>query len=78
MEPIRVIEVKESIFADNNADAEKLRAQLKRQGTFLLNVMSSPGAGKTSTLQKTIGALDGELLALFEQSRAWEAVLKPR
>jgi len=61
MEPIRVIEVKESIFADNNADAEKLRAQLKRQGTFLLNVMSSPGAGKTSTLKKTIGALGGEL-----------------
>ena len=50
MDPIRVIEVKESIFADNNADADKLRAQLKGQGTFLLNVMSSPGSGKTTTL----------------------------
>ena len=61
MGPIRVIEVKESIFADNNADAEKLRGELKRQGTFLLNVMSSPGAGKTCTLKRTIGALGGEL-----------------
>ena len=61
MDPIRVIEVKESIFADNNADADRLRGQLKRQGTFLLNVMSSPGSGKTSTLKKTIGALKDEL-----------------
>ena len=61
MDPIRVLEVKESIFADNNADAERLRAQLKRQGTFLLNVMSSPGSGKTSTLKKTIGALKDEM-----------------
>ncbi len=61
MDPIRVIEVKESIFADNNADADKLRAQLKRQGTFLLNVMSSPGSGKTTTLKKTINALKNEL-----------------
>lgn len=61
MDPIRVIEVKESIFADNNADADRLRGQLKKQGTFLLNVMSSPGSGKTTTLKKTIGALKDEL-----------------
>jgi len=61
MEPIKVIEVKESILADNNADADKLRAQLKAQGTFLLNVMSSPGAGKTTTLKRTINALRDEL-----------------
>ena len=61
MDPIRVIEVKESIFADNNADAERLRGQLKKQGTFLLNVMSSPGSGKTTTLKKTIGALRDEM-----------------
>ena len=61
MDPIRVIEVKESIFADNNADADKLRAQLKEQGTFLLNVMSSPGSGKTTTLKRTINALKDEL-----------------
>ncbi len=61
MEPFRVIEVKESILADNNADADALRARLKTQGTFLLNVMSSPGAGKTCTLKRTIAALRDEL-----------------
>ena len=61
MDPIRVIEVKESIFADNNADAERLRGQLKKQGTFLLNLMSSPGSGKTTTLKQTIGALKDEM-----------------
>jgi len=61
MEPFRVIEVKESILADNNADADALRARLKTQGTFLLNVMSSPGTGKTCTLKRTIAALRDEL-----------------
>ena len=50
MEGIRIIEVKESIFEDNNRDAENLRRQLKDEKTFLLNLMSSPGSGKTSTL----------------------------
>ncbi|MBR4411066.1 MAG: hydrogenase nickel incorporation protein HypB [Firmicutes bacterium] len=50
MEGIRIIEVKESIFEDNNRDAENLRCQLKEEKTFLLNLMSSPGSGKTSTL----------------------------
>ena len=57
----KIIEVKESIFADNNADAEKLRSELKKQGTFLLNLMSSPGAGKTSLLKETIPVLRQEL-----------------
>ncbi|MBQ6249932.1 MAG: hydrogenase nickel incorporation protein HypB [Oscillospiraceae bacterium] len=61
MESIRIIELKESIFADNNADADRLRGQLKQQGTFLLNLMSSPGSGKTSTLKRTIAALQDEL-----------------
>ena len=61
MDPVRVIEVKESIFADNNADADRLRAQLKQQRTYLLNVMSSPGSGKTSTLKRTIAALKDEM-----------------
>ena len=61
MESIRIIELKESIFADNNADADRLRRQLKQQGTFLLNLMSSPGSGKTSTLKRTIAALQDEL-----------------
>jgi len=50
VEDIRIIEVKESIFEDNNRDAEALRDQLKEEKTFLLNLMSSPGSGKTSTL----------------------------
>ena len=53
----RVIEIKENIFADNNKDAEKLRAELKAKGTFLLNVMSSPGSGKTTTLTQIIPKL---------------------
>ncbi|MBE6989301.1 MAG: hydrogenase nickel incorporation protein HypB [Ruminococcaceae bacterium] len=61
MEQFRVIEVRESILADNNADAERLRRELKEQGTFLLNLMSSPGAGKTTLLKGTIAALGGEL-----------------
>ena len=43
MQDFKVIEVKRSIFEDNNADADKLRAELKSEGTFLLNLMSSPG-----------------------------------
>ena len=57
MDNVRIIEVKESIFADNNADAEKLRSELKKQGTFLLNLMSSPGSGKTTLLKRVIPAL---------------------
>ena len=61
MADYRVIEVKQSIFADNNADAEKLRQELREQNTFLLNLMSSPGAGKTTTLVRTIGMLKDEM-----------------
>lgn len=52
MEDIRIIEVKQSVFADNDADAERLRQQLKEDGTFLINMMASPGSGKTSLLKK--------------------------
>ena len=61
MEQFKIIEVKESIFADNNAEADKVRAELKKQGTFLLNLMSSPGGGKTTLLRRTIAALKDEL-----------------
>lgn len=61
MDAYRVIEVKQSIFADNNADADKLREELKEQGTFLINLMSSPGAGKTTTLKGLIGLLKDDL-----------------
>lgn len=52
MEEVRVIEVKQSVFADNDADAALLRTQLKGEKTFLLNLMSSPGAGKTTLLKR--------------------------
>ena len=57
MDPYRIIEVKQSIFADNNANAENLRREMKAQGTFLVNLMSSPGSGKTTTLTKLLAAL---------------------
>lgn len=50
MDEIKIIEVKQSVFAENEKEAEQLRHQLKKEKTFLLNLMSSPGSGKTSTL----------------------------
>lgn len=61
MDNIRVIQIKQSIFADNDADAQKLRGQLKQEKTFLLNLMSSPGSGKTTTLLRTIERLKHQL-----------------
>lgn len=57
MDNVRVIEVKRSIFESNDQDAEKLRSELKESKTFLLNLMSSPGSGKTTTLTRTIELL---------------------
>ena len=61
MNAFRVIEVKQSIFADNNQDADRLRQQMKEEKTFLINLMSSPGSGKTTTLTKLIAALKDHL-----------------
>lgn len=61
MKDYKVIEVKRSVFEDNDADANKLRAELREEGTFLLNLMSSPGAGKTTTLKRTIAMLKDEM-----------------
>ena len=61
MSNIKIIEVKESIFADNNQDADRLRAQLKDEKTFLVNLMSSPGSGKTTTLLALAKALEGKM-----------------
>lgn len=61
MDPYRIIEVKQSIFADNNADAENLRREMKAQGTFLVNLMSSPGSGKTTTLTRLLAALPKDM-----------------
>ena len=61
MNPYRVIEVKQSIFADNNKDADALRQQLKSEKTCLINLMSSPGSGKTTTLTRLIERLKDDL-----------------
>lgn len=59
MDEVRLIEIKEDVLADNKEMAAKIRAQLKNSRTYLLNLMSSPGAGKTSLIMKTIEQLKG-------------------
>ena len=58
---VRVIEVKQSVFASNDRAADELRAELRERGTYLVNLMSSPGSGKTSVLKRVTQALSGEL-----------------
>jgi len=60
MDDIRIIDVKQSVFADNDADADRLRGELKESKVFLLNLMSSPGSGKTSTLLQLAKTLKGK------------------
>ena len=60
MEGYRILEIKQSVFENNDRDAELLRKELKASKTFLLNLMSSPGSGKTTTLKQTIAALKDE------------------
>ncbi len=57
MDEFRILEIKQSVFDNNDKQADILRDEMKSQGVFLLNLMSSPGAGKTTTLCKTIEAL---------------------
>lgn len=67
MEPVTLIEVKEDILSDNNAVASELRNRLRESKTFLLNLMASPGAGKTTLILKTIEALKEDLnIAVLE------------
>ena len=61
METVRILEVKQSVFANNDAQADKLRAELKEKGIYLLNLMSSPGSGKTTTLTRLIELLKADL-----------------
>lgn len=61
MEQVRILEVKQSVFANNDAQADKLRAELKEKGIYLLNLMSSPGSGKTTTLTRLIALLNEDL-----------------
>ncbi len=67
MQEVKIIEIKKSIFADNDKDADALRKDLKDKGVFLLNLMSSPGSGKTTTLIRTINLLKDKLrIAVME------------
>lgn len=61
MDGFRILEIKKSVFEDNNHRADLLRDELKEQKVFLLNLMSSPGSGKTTTLVRTLNALKNEL-----------------
>lgn len=67
MEAVRTLEIKQSVFADNDRKAEDMRRDLKEKGIFLLNLMSSPGSGKTTTLLQTIRHLKDEIrMAIME------------
>lgn len=57
MEKVKILDIKQSVFKNNDNRADKLRKELKDKGVFLLNLMSSPGSGKTTTLMATINAL---------------------
>ena len=76
MDEVKVIEIKKSIFDENNKDADNLRSDLKKRKIFLLNVMSSPGSGKTTTLIKVINALkekqNEKYGALSKLVNAWD------
>ncbi len=62
MNEFKILEIKQSVFESNDREADKLRAELKERGVFLLNLMSSPGAGKTTTLRGTISRLKDEFV----------------
>lgn len=61
MEKVRVLEIKQSVFANNDAQADELRRELKEKGIYLMNLMSSPGSGKTTTLKALIAAIRDDL-----------------
>lgn len=67
MDQVRIIEIKESVFHSNEEEAAKLRKELKEKKTLLLNLMSSPGSGKTTTLCQTLASLQDEFkIAVME------------
>jgi len=61
MDEYKILEIKQSVFEDNDRQADLLRDDLKKDKTFLLNLMSSPGSGKTTTVLRTIEALKNEM-----------------
>lgn len=67
MDEVRIIEIKKSVFEDNDRAADAMRRELKKKGVFLLNLMSSPGSGKTTTLIQTINRLKHKIrIAVME------------
>ena len=67
MDEVRIIEIKKSVFDDNDRAADAMRGELKKKGVFLLNLMSSPGSGKTTTLIQTINRLKHKIrIAVME------------
>ena len=67
MDEVKVIEIKKSVFAANDQDADALRKELKNKGVYLLNLMSSPGSGKTTTLIRTLNLLKDKIrIAVME------------
>ena len=66
MDSVKIIEIKMSVFEDNNLDADALRKELKAKGVFLLNLMSSPGSGKTTTLIQTINRIKDNAVKIKE------------
>ena len=67
MENVKIIEIKKSVFENNDRAADELRGELKKKGVFLLNLMSSPGSGKTTTLIQTINRLKDKIrIAVME------------
>ena len=67
MDEVKIIEIKKSVFADNDRDADALRQEFKQKGIYLLNLMSAPGSGKTTTLIRTINLLKDRLrIAVME------------
>ena len=67
MDGVKIIEIKKSVFAENEKDADELRKELKDKGVYLLNLMSSPGSGKTTTLIRTINLLKDRIrIAVME------------
>ena len=67
MNSVKIIEIKKSVFEDNDRAADALRGELKKKGVYLLNLMSAPGSGKTTTLIQTINLLKDKIrIAVME------------